>query len=72
MRAMRGHGEFSLPDVGVRAQCLLALLHGPGETEAENVREMAGAQWIVDDLFGEIRGMRLQLMAFCKAMGGGK
>jgi hypothetical protein len=46
----------------------MALLHGPGETEAENVRELAGATWIVDDLYNEIRGVRLQLVEFCKAM----
>lgn len=72
MRAMRGHGEFPLPDVGVRVQCLLALLHGPGETEAESVRAMAGAQWIVDDLFNEIRGVRLNLIALGKALTGSK
>ena len=68
MDAMRGHGDHPHPEIGVRAQCLISLLHGPGETEAENVRELAGAQWIVEDLYNEIRGMRLQLIEFCKAM----
>lgn len=68
---MRGHGEFPVPDAGVRAQCLRSLLHGPGDTDAENARELAGAQWIVDDLFGEVRGIRLQLAELCKAFSKG-
>ena len=49
--------------------CLRALFCAPGETEDDYVREMAGAQWIVDDFFSEVRGIRLQLAELTKAMG---
>lgn len=60
------------PDAGVRAACLHALIHGDPNDEADYVRQMAGAQFIVDDLYSEIRGMRLQLIEFCKAASGSR
>ena len=64
-----GDDDNPEPNVGVRMDCLRALFCAPGETEDDYVREMAGAQWIVDDFFSEVRGIRLQLAELTKAMG---
>jgi hypothetical protein len=70
---MRGTDPHNpIPNAGVRAACLHALIHGDPADETTWVRQMAAAQFITDDLYGEIRGMRLQLIEFCKAASGSR
>lgn len=61
-----------IPNAGVRAACLHALIHGDPEDETTWVRQMAAAQFITDDFYGELRQMRLQLVEFTKALNGSR